>query len=367
MSNISGAKIGVVCAFNVANAGMYSVDLAAQQFFSDLGIDFDLIVTQSRHKAENEKYGRIPFRVIRDSDKLFQYDLVVYWGDFLNNPVYGSGDFARREVRLYGALDTIQGYDFWKSIMLGDPSGRVPSISVSNNMQGLFGGPETDPEISKIYESRFHSIFPRDPLGTQRVKNFSPSSNVSQGIDAAFLLDHSNLGIDLGGINNKTFCTFFARSKIKKIDQIITQIEQNTGLKAVSVDDWFSCGAGRSDRVFKEMISAMSRAQFIISDTYHFCVNSLTLGIPVVSIGRDTTDQVGTLGDHKKKTLFDMFGLGSSYVTTTHSVVREQFAADVYEAIDAVRSATPQRVPAVNEAIHNYRNLLKETIFQALA
>lgn len=367
MTDLSDARIGVVCAFNVSNAGMYSVDLAAYQFFTKLGANFDLIVIQSRHKAEKEKYGRIPFRIVRDPAALSEYDLIIYWGDFLNNPVYGTGDFARREVRLYGTSDTDEGFSFWKKIMLGDPSGKVPSISVSNNMQGLPSDPGVDPEMSEIYASRFSSIFPRDPLGTQRVKSFSPAANVGQGIDAAFLLDHSALGIETRPERNNTFCTFFARSKIKNVDQIVAETETRTGLKAVSIDSWFNCGAGRSDRVFKEMISTMSRSHFIISDTYHFCVNSLTLGIPAVAIGRETDDQVGTLGDHKKRTLFDMFGLGKSYVTTPYSAVREQFATEVHETVEQIRRDTHQRESAVDEAIQNYRRTLHEAIVRALS
>lgn len=366
MAKPPSGRIGVICAFNVSNAGMYSVDLAAHQVFADLGVDHDLIVTQARHAGEREHFGRMKFRVIRDPALLSDYDLIVYWGDFQNNPVFGRGDFARREVRLHGAEDLDAGYAYWRSIMLGDPSGHVPSLSVSNNMQGLPDDAGADPDLSRIYVDRFAAIYPRDPLGTQKVRSFSPAATCAQGIDAAFLLDHAKLGIDTRPERSDTFCTFFARSKIKEMDKLVRAIEERTGLTAVPIESWFKSGAGRADRVFRDMIQTMCQSRFVLSDTYHFCVNSLTLGVPVVAIGRATSDQVGTLGDHKKRTLFDMFGLGAHYLTTPYGAVRDSFAQQVHRLVDQVRHQDRDREPAVAAAITAYRDELRGKITDLL-
>lgn len=191
MPHISTRKIGVVCAFNPHNSGMYSVDLAARNFFTALGFDFDLIVTQSETSGATKSFGDLNFRVIRDQSLFRDYDLVVYWGDFLNSPAYGMRDFAKREVKLHGAESRDAGYEFWQTLMLGDPEGLTPCISVSNNLQGLPDNSADNPVVSTAYAERFSAFYPRDPLGLKKLRSFSPGASCFQGVDAAFLLDHS--------------------------------------------------------------------------------------------------------------------------------------------------------------------------------
>jgi polysaccharide pyruvyl transferase WcaK-like protein len=189
---------------------------------------------------------------------------------------------------------------------------------------------------------------------------------VQQGIDAAFLLDHARLGIKTNPCRDRTFCTFFGRSEIGGMDALVADLERRTGLKAVPVSNWFKCRWKHADRQFGEMIATMARANFILTDTYHLCVNALNLGVPVVAVGRQTNEQAGTLGDHKKKVLFKMFGLGNNYIATLRDEVHQEFHDQVVEAVTRALSAAPGRVDALNTRISRYRNLLSETVHAAL-
>ena len=92
----------VICAHNPGrrNLGMYSVDLAAKDFFSSLGTKFELV-----KYAGHERIGEMRYRKIVDPQDLQFFDRIVFWGDFQQNPIWGRADFANRMVRERGVSD----------------------------------------------------------------------------------------------------------------------------------------------------------------------------------------------------------------------------------------------------------------------
>jgi len=357
--------VGVVTAFNQGNSGMYSVDLAAAQFCSCHGLDHELIVIQS-HKNDFDLYGSLKKRVIRNASEIATYDLILYWGDFLNSPAYAMG-FARREINIHNAPSREAGFDFWQMMMLGDPSRESkPSISVSNNFHGLPTDPSANQELSAIYASRFNTIFPRDTLSAEILRSFSPHANVKQGIDAAFLLDYNSLGIETSQFKSDTFCVFFHRSNVENIEALISHLETTYGLKAIILNSWLKCRRGKADRIFAEAISLMSQAKFIVSDTYHVLVNGLNLGIPVVGIGRNTTYQEGTLGDHKKKILFEMFKLDHCYVSIDCHMASASLMHQTVEAVNLAIDTILTTSSSIKSERQQYTELLENAIFNAL-
>jgi len=57
------------------------------------------------------------------------------------------------------------------------------------------------------------------------------------------------------------------------------------------------------------MRAELRASRIVVTDVYHVAVNALTLGTPVLLLARDATEQHGTLGEYKKRTLLAMFGL----------------------------------------------------------
>lgn len=60
----SKKPLAVVTALNPSNAGMYSVDLAAEQFLQSLGFDPVLFRGQTRKGRRRERFGAQRFRAV---------------------------------------------------------------------------------------------------------------------------------------------------------------------------------------------------------------------------------------------------------------------------------------------------------------
>lgn len=318
LKNKSDGKVAVICAFHHGNAGMLSVDLSAVQFLTDLHIPFDLIVGQAKDNGNSHHYGGLSFKTVRDIKYLNQYDCVLYWGDFLNNPSYGIGGFSGQDVGLGNSKTKDDGYQAWKNIMMPDKkildNPRV--ISVSNNFQNIekVMNKEAQREFSGNFSSGFDYIFPRDPLSMESLITAFPQSShvVHQGVDAAYLWDaRREFNIPKHTPGNY-FSYFFGRSKFENDYELISLISQVTGLEPRPLDGWLSCRPSPREKM-EGLLRQINGSAFVVSDTYHCCVNTMNLRVPIIGLGVSTTLQRGTLGDHKKQVLFNMFNMSSFY------------------------------------------------------
>ena len=201
-------RIAVICAYNPRNAGMYSVDLAAQQYFAGKDCAFDLFVTQIKRKLPGRivnrlgfqqllpmqhRFGALRFRLLHSLGQFDDYTHVVYWGDFTTNPVYGATEYAARERKIGTSASQAAALRKWKTLFAlreDKPAGRV--VSAGQNFQHDFSGygAEFDDVFASI-GARFDHILPRDPWSVENLsRSLPPSSvcNLATGLDCAFLL-----------------------------------------------------------------------------------------------------------------------------------------------------------------------------------
>ncbi len=94
-------SIAVICAAHRGNGGMFSVDNAALSYLKNRPCSFDLILTQTPDNASTKVRQR-PIKILKDPKDLGRYTHVLYWGDFLNNPVYGRGDLTLLHISVMG-------------------------------------------------------------------------------------------------------------------------------------------------------------------------------------------------------------------------------------------------------------------------
>lgn len=99
MSKQSG-KTAIIFAAHPINAGMYSVDKAGEGFFEAQNADC-FIAQPMRHSLVNWVDTGFRLKELKDNSQLDDYDRIVYWGDFLNNPLYGAQGFTAFELQ-YG-------------------------------------------------------------------------------------------------------------------------------------------------------------------------------------------------------------------------------------------------------------------------
>lgn len=341
-------KIAVICAYNPANAGMYSVDQSARAFLSDRDCDVDLFVAHARCDRPARIANRLRlyrltrpqvtahgmrYRLYFDPAQLSGYSHVVYWGDFTNNPVYGDRDFTNWDRRFTYSRTRPAAMARWKSLYAltgGKPAARV--VSAGQNFQNDYRACGQDfGDVFAALGAHFDHILPRDPYSVTNLSGMlGPQARVrvEQGLDCAFLLQSDAAPADTG-----TFCHHFARSGFDDVAGLVRSVEAATGLRAVHLDKWFRLPDATAAADFAAMRQAILGARFVLTDTYHVCVNALTLGVPTYCLGRATAVQIGTLGDFKKKVLFDMMGAQAFYFEHGADVAEADFFDGVAQTI----------------------------------
>ncbi len=324
MGKRSGMRIAVVTAYNEFNGGMYSVDLAAMDYLRELGHRPRLYRVHWHRRGIQFPFvmNRTWLHRLQDQSAFARADAILYWGDFLNSPLYATDDFRRRESYVGRSKELGPALERWKDLFLlrGFDKGARRAISVSNNFQSanavLGTLPEADrDEIRSLLDANLDAIFPRDPVSTAEVERMlgpNPRPQIACGVDAAFLSPKPPAPAETA----PDFAWFFKRSKLSPAEHgsLLGAVEQETGLAPRYLGDWLRLHFWTWDREYRQLIENMRTARLLVTDTYHCCVNAMAMRKPVVGIGRKADAQTGTLGDYKKKILFEMFGLSDFYV-----------------------------------------------------
>ena len=297
-------KIGLLCAYNPANSGMTSVDLAAEQLMKRWQLPYQLI---NIHRMRKRDLMR-GFHITRSIDDFRDYSHILYWGDFQNNPMYGYSDFCMREVGWGYSPDTQTAEKLWRELFLNLPEqldGTVKTASVGNCFIGCSSF--KDDEITQpAFESFCHNtdlILPREDYSMAELKNLGGTTNLpncQNGLDSAFLYKPK-----LANVKSKQpyFAYCFQRSKVSFTDTQRTEIEQAIGLTA-HYAPWTEPSIFRAHGLEKTM-NIISGANLVITDIYHVCVNAINIGKPVVCVMRCTESMDSTLSDRKKLALFE--------------------------------------------------------------
>jgi len=310
---------------------MYSVDLAAIQTLEPLGIKPSLYRIHVNRRKLPYYVADTRLRYLRWAKWLGRFDTVAYWGDFVTSPLYAVDTYRRYEAYAGRSRDPARALESWKAFCLlkGIRHKDMRVLSISQNMQSAVSTLKTlsaaqQTEISQLYRENFDAIWPRDPVSTKEAKELligtsgsSPQPEVTCGVDAAFLVTDHLLGrLDSSLEPGKYFAYFFHRSAFKGLEGMLASVASATGLTPVPLSKWLNLDMRNGKRDYSEMTTLIENSAFVLSDTYHCCINAMTIRKPVIGLGRDATSQITTISDFKKKVLFEMFGLAErSYVS----------------------------------------------------
>jgi hypothetical protein len=345
------SRVAVVCAYNPRNSGMYSVDLAARHFFASLGAEHELCVTQNRTKVASLRY-----RLVRSVDDLRGFDAVVYWGDFLNNPMWGAGDYAEREVKRHRASGPIEGFERWRQLYLHTGAGLPVSTRIYS-FGGCFMGMEPTLEDASVRASmgeflqRASAVVVRDPLSFEALSRLDGgSSKVSLGFDCASLLMPARGPAAWRG---RYFAHSFSRSLgVEAARALVEAVERETGLRGIAVDWLFARWPKRVVHAkFALNLALMRHARFCLTDTYHFAVNSMSQGSLPLCVVRDEPAVSSTLNELKKVALFRMVGLDAALLRVPGEPMQLGSAPDMR----AVAQVAAQAVSRLG-ANHDWRS-----------
>ncbi len=340
--------IAVVCAHNPGrrNLGMYSVDLAAQQFFSVSGWPFELVKFTGHARV-----GRLRYRVLGSAEELDSYETIVFWGDFQQHPLWGRRNFGPRHARKHRT--TIhEGFRCWKEKCLMMDRIRRPGqrwFSVGTCFLGVLAelGDVAAIEEYVTLLSRFDAIVPRDWLSAAELRSCA-LTNVVPGLDCATLLDHG----DAPPSGAPTFGYAFGRT-LSSVEgrRLAREIERRTGQRGMAID-WLLgkhiapwCNAR-----YTRALSTIRRCRYIVTDVYHLAITALNIGRNVFCIGSAGLTQEDTCDDLKKAVLFRMADLSDRYLeipvdaADRVAYVVSRFREPVGEAVERGRAFRSLRV-----------------------
>lgn len=344
---------------------MFSVDLAASRVFDAWNIEHTLINFQKRRWRLPLKY-----QVSRTPNKLAKYSHILFWGDFQNNPVYGTRDFANREVKFRYARTAPEGVANWTRLHL-ELSSVLPKSTVVASIGNCFLGSReaaSQHNLSaslKTFADSAVRILPRESQsGAELVEaaGGSPRSNVLTGLDPAFLLEPEKRE-DFR--ERKYFGYCFARSQVQDVTEGLDAIIKATGLTPVEVP--WSVGKRRVSQrqIFSDALEAFAKCRFIVSDVYHLTVNAINHGVPVIVLSRRQEITRSSVDDQKKSALTDQIGASGLHVMLADDA---SFATQVptvvgaYEALMDGQTSFDEIIEGLISQKTRYRSAIKEIL-----
>ncbi|HEU6448561.1 MAG TPA: polysaccharide pyruvyl transferase family protein [Verrucomicrobiae bacterium] len=332
--------IAVVSAANIKNYGMYSVDLSGDVFFRKLNRSFTPVVTQGFSRA-----GKLRFQVFRRPQDFAAFDKVIFWGDFLNNPMWGCQEYAKREARHYRAANLQEGMERWRELYLGlkrhCPATRILAVG------GCFLGANEnlEPSFRQALEEFLDSaelVAPRDERSLEILRALAPGAKLAEGIDCAWLL-----AVPRRKERNRGYFIYFFGRTLQSADiSWIEELSRRTGLRAVTLNwlDWDQSHF-KAHWYFKWMQWRIAGAEFVVTDTYHLALNSLNAHRRVVCLyDSGQRENEGSCGDAKKPLLLRQVGLPQLLL----DVNGENFlAAAVYDRLQTIADDHVEKALAV--------------------
>lgn len=354
-------KIAIICAaphFEF-NPGMHSVDLAAFSFFSRHTFTEEIepifyLIHEPELRLKNFLNEQLPFKYelfLNRLDKIYASDLIFYWGDFLHNLVYHK-ELAKRLVKYNLMNDVEQSFNaVQKHFFLTDAPLEVLQKTVVFGSNFFINGSkelldETYTQNSIRFFNNIKRVWARDILSAQRISHLKKNYTENYlGTDCSFLFDKGkkNKPAHEDDTTNKSWLkTIFSSKPKNKAGVFLGRMHKDFPPLFPFVNDlqkemhsdmewipWFwqnetfykSVKYNLPDVVFlpeqqnlMALYESLKGYDYIVTDTYHLCLNAWRMGIPAVCIGAGNSPMDGTLTDKKKEFFFYMYEAQDFYV-----------------------------------------------------
>jgi hypothetical protein len=367
-------RIAVISAPNAgyANPGMLTVDLAAAGVLKR-AIPNSVVSWYTLHPPEQladiHPYvdrSELPFHWLPLVDHfadVCDHDVILLWGDFLQARHYFVQDAVERLVLTSDRnLSPEQAlHVLYRCLLFSDTALKVLNKIVIFGSTILFNA-QTDYSRDRYGEylvrlmKNCAGVWVRDPISAAKVQHLRQDySSTHLGADSALLLRDEDIaclsrtkwtdapfadrvGLFLGARTRRS------RALITFLRQLTRQCElQLEWLPWFPVHEWLRSiphyawlnpfiaarvlqRRREIDRLMirgtqysaGDLLTAVGQYRFIVTDTYHLCVNSWRAGTPAICLGADeTSPKHQTLNDYKKRVLYEMYDASDFYVSTS--------------------------------------------------
>jgi len=382
-------KIAVVCALPPErNVGMATVDLSASQVLPELLPDHNVaLYTLGKPGRYSFPRGELPFGYtdIRDDPAAFlSSDAFVFWGDFIHARAYWENDHGWDQAtpeQLLQLRAEVSRYFF----LSGLPKERLgTAVAFGGTIITNSAGDSLEPAYRQNFErllAHAGGVFFRDALSAAKGSPYRGLA-ASLGCDCALLLEDRHLdtipGFEMPR-ERKGVGVFFGRSpsrlKMLGFSALVAQAlgENRSWIhwfksyrKMRLMGRAFGYDIGPEQPSTGALLTQLAGYRYIVTDTYHVCVNAWRLGIPALCIGSGAAVSKHSLSDKKKEILFEMYGARDYYVFLEQlalgnmadvarrgaaALADDELAAQVIENISLHRTTARERLAATLETV----------------
>jgi Polysaccharide pyruvyl transferase len=343
-------RIAVTTADNVGyeNAGMVTVDLAFESVRKRLGpaagVKWSTLHVPSA--VPIRPYLReedLPFALRRLECPGSSGETVrVIWGDFLQTRHYIEQDATIKLFRFGRATDRAEARELLhRLLLLRDEPAEVLERTV------LYGGTllhntQSDYQDSAYYRAfsrliaECHSLWLRDPVSVAKAGHLRAADRPPQfGADAALLLDSEEVArlprtTWADDIADGAVAGVFVGERTARPPWLAQFCEELAARMEVRLEwlPWTETQApGRlpvdqrgGPVLLGDLLAALPRYRFVISDTYHLCVNAWRVGTPAICIAAPqpgpSPDGILSLNDWKKHVFYAAYEAMDLYLAT---------------------------------------------------
>lgn len=364
-------NIALICALPVlSNSGMISVDLSFETVSRVLP-DSNVVRFCA---AELTIPGSRPVHYTKFDDvaQLEDFDLIIYWGDFMQWIKYGSeyigiSNITQSAVENVASIEEIkkQTLNNWYKLYLleGRPDLQKKTIVFGSTLCGLDSAQLQNDRYKTALTSLYKNcklVAMRDIVSAHFDAQLLQQPNTYYGVDCALLLDlslHPSTPPVTNPSNQSDYFVYsFGRAKLNsELEKLCLDIAARLGVTAVKIP-WLDASQ-TSDRVLTNLVT-IKNAKFAITDIYHLAVNAWREHTPTLTFGRGAAyASQGTLPDKKKEIFntqifamnyyqylenFELNYLKSSspelYVANCIKKIVKQDPAYILETIDAQKT-----------------------------
>jgi hypothetical protein len=327
---------------------MATVDLAAISVIRRIAPDAEItLYAYGKPTQLSYQPGDLPYQYLNveeHTDKYLSSDVFVFWGDFTHARCYWTidracphatlGNVSEVEAAKWNAEQFVRASQYIFLTTL--PQSRLKKVVVfGSTIITNEAADMLDPVYYQHYRRFFMhagAVYFRDALSAAKVSPLR-GSEATLACDCAFLLRKDDLK-RLSGFHEaagrKGIGVFFGRSHTKTKMMMFSRVVASHLGEECSWLPWFKWyPSGRSYQLkswalgFKlwpddvdsgVLLSSLSGCKYIITDTYHLCVNAWRMGIPAICIGEGAGHAHTSLNDKKKEMLYEMYGAREFYV-----------------------------------------------------
>lgn len=344
-------NVAVICAFPaLLNPGMLSVDLAFISVQEAIGKEFafTFFCAEEEFKVSNDQYS-MSYELLSDQSQLLNFDLIIYWGDFLHWIGYAKNDWMKRSTFRYPSHGQNYLLDLWYKLFLleGATNLQTKAIVFGGTLYCLDASQLTDDRylfaLTSLYQNS-RLVLLRDELSACLLSQLIPSLNDSFGCDCSLLMNKM-LEVSPNSIPKERYavCSFGRSSAQSAIGSFANQISHDMGLKLLQID-WLGMPSGLDG--LRNKLALVRGAELVITDIYHLSVSSWREGVPAACIGKGSGNPTSTLSDKKKEIFYrQMFGSGMYfYLEDLFDAMRSDLAFVSYcKVCEASITNIPQR------------------------